>query len=366
MNISCKKEALSESISIVSKAVASRAVLNILEGIYIKAEENGKITLIGNDLEIGIESVIEGKVIEGGEIVLNAKMFFNIVRSMSDSEISIETRENGITTIKSGNSKFEIVGINASEFPFLPSVEAENSIRISKVKLKEMIEKTSFAAAQTDTRPVLCGCLLETLESGLRMVALDGFRMAIRDVETDVHGLNFSVIIPAKSLNELSRILNDDGDVNFCFSPRYAMFEFENNKMVIRLIEGEYLNYRGIISDDFETEIVCNVNEIIAAVNRASLIIVNEFNRSPIKFKVEDGVLRISCETTAGTVNENIETERGLNPVTIGFSNKYLLSALHACGGEEIIFKIKAANKPAVIVPTDGDSYLHLILPMQI
>ena len=153
MNISCKKEALSESISIVSKAVASRAVLNILEGIYIKAEENGKITLIGNDLEIGIESVIEGKVIEGGEIVLNAKMFFNIVRSMSDSEISIETRENGITTIKSGNSKFEIVGINASEFPFLPSVEAENSIRISKVKLKEMIEKTSFAAVKGEIIP---------------------------------------------------------------------------------------------------------------------------------------------------------------------------------------------------------------------
>lgn len=365
MNITCLKDALGDSINIVSKAVATRAVLNILEGIYIRAEESGKITLIGNDLEIGIESVIEGKVAEAGEIVLNAKMFFNIVKSMPGSEISIETRENGLTVIKSGNSKFEIIGTDASEFPFLPAVEAENSIRISKSNLKSMIENTSFAAAQTDTRPVLTGCLLETNDNGLRMVALDGFRMAIRDVETDNHGLDFSVIIPAKSLSELQRILSDEGDVTFCFSSRYVMFEFENNRMVIRLIEGEYMNYRGIISDDFETEIVCDVNELTRAVNRASLIILNDLNRSPIKFKVEDGSLKISCETTAGNVNETIETEKGLSPVTIGFSNKYLLSALHACDCEEIILKIKAGNKPAVIVPADDNKFLHLILPMQ-
>lgn len=367
MKFLCEQEVLNEAVGIVSRAVSSRSNLPVLEGIYIKATDDGKIKLTGNDMEIGIEASLEAEVIEAGEVVINAKMLCGIIRSLAPGKVSIESNEKFWTLIKSGGAKFEIAGISAEEFPDLPIVDAEYSISIPANILKDMIAKTGFAVAATDNNPILTGCLLEIRHSGLTMVALDGYRMAMCKTEMENDFEEKSMIIPEKSFAELARIIGDtDEEVLINATSHNAIFMFDNVKMVTRLIEGNYINYSNVIPKDFSIEFECETDRVMDSVQRVSLIILNDVVKSPVRFNVGDGNVNISCSTSAGNVDDNIPIDLMDKSLEIGFYNRYLLEAFRVIDTEKVRLKFNTPTSPLVVVPTEGDNFLYLILPLRL
>ena len=367
MKILCERDILNEAIAAVARAVSGRCSLSVLEGIYIGAEADGTVTLIGNDLEIGIEAKVQATVSEPGEVVLNAKMIGSIVRTLPADQVSIEVGEKNMALIKSGAAKFEIAGISAEEFPDLPLVESDYSIGIPAGLLKEVILKTIFAVAVTDNNPILTGCLLEIEKTGLTMVALDGYRMAVRRAPMENDYEEKKMIIPEKSLSELARILGDtEEEVRIDATSRHAIFMFDNFRMVTRLIEGNYINYHSVIPADYDIEIACAAHKLTESIQRASLIILNDVVKSPVKFLIEDGNINISCTTPAGSVDDNIPVNIKDAALEIGFYNRYLLEAFRVIDTEDVNLRFKASTSPLVIVPPDGDAYLYLILPLRL
>lgn len=367
MRILCNQGALNEAVAVVSRAVSGRSSLPVLEGVYIKASEDGKVRLTGNDMEIGIEAVIDAEVMQAGEIVINAKMLGGIIRSLASDTVSIETNEKNQTLIKSGGAKFEIAGIAADEFPDLPIVDPEYSISIPASILKDMINKTGFAVAVSDNNPILTGCLLEIRNSGLTMVALDGFRLAMCKTALENDFEEHSMIIPEKSLNELGRILGDTEDeVKITATSRNAIFMFDNFKMVTRLIEGNYINYESVIPKDAAIEFDCSADQLKDSIQRVSLIILNDVVKSPVRFNIEDGNINISCTTSAGSVDDNIPVDLTDAALEIGFYNRYLLEAFRVIDSDMVHIKLNTATGPMVITPTDGDDFLYLILPLRL
>lgn len=367
MRILCEQDLLDSAVSIVSRAVSSRSSLPVLEGICIKATEDGKIKLTGNDMEIGIESIIDAEVIQAGEIVINAKMLGSIIRSLAPgAKVSIETNEKNQILIKSGGAKFEIAGVSAEEFPDLPIVDPEYTISIPGGILKDMIAKTCFSVAATDNNPILTGCLLEIKKSGLSMVALDGYRMAIRKTKMENDFEEKSMIIPEKSLSELGRILSDEEEINITATSRNAIFMFGNCKLVTRLIEGNYINYDSVIPKDYSIEMSCPSAQLKESVQRVSLIILNDVVKSPVRFNIEDGNINISCSTSAGNVDDNIAVDAVDCALEIGFYNRYLLEAFRAVDTDKVRLKFNTSTSPLVITPEDGDDFLYLILPLRL
>lgn len=367
MKFLCEQEVLNEIVSVVSRAVSSRSNIPVLEGIYIRATEDGKVWFTGNDMEIGIESYADAEVITPGDVVLNAKMLSGIIRSLAPGKVSIEIGDKNRALIKSGGARFEIAGISGEEFPGLPNVDPEYSITLPAGVLKDMIAKTGFAVAVTDNNPILTGCLLEIKKDGLTMVALDGFRMAICKTAMENDFEEKSIIIPQKSLSELARIIGDtEEEIKINATSRNAIFMFDDYKMVTRLIEGTYMNYKSVIPPEFSIEFACATDRIMDSIQRVSLIILNDVVKSPVKFNIGDGNINISCSTSAGNVDDNIAVDVMDKALEIGFYNRYLLEALRAIDKDEVMLKFTEPNRPLVITPTDGDDFLYLILPLRL
>ena len=367
MKILCECDRLNEAISAVSRAVSGHSSLGVLEGICFRAEADGTLTLIGNDLEIGIEAKMQASVSQPGEVVLNAKLIGSIIRTLPADQVSIEVNEKNLALIRSGASRFEIAGLPASEFPDLPIVESEYSIGIPGNLLKEMISRTIFAVAVTDNNPILTGCLLEIEKTGLTMVALDGYRLALRRAAMENDFEEKRMVIPAKSLSELARILGDtEEEVRVNATNRHAIFMFSNYRLVTRLIEGNYINYRSVIPSDYEIEMLCPSHKMAESLQRVSLIILNDVVKSPVKFRIEDGNINISCATSAGSVDDNIPVNIKDAALEIGFYHRYLAEAFRVIDTEEVCLRFKAATSPLVILPPEGDAFLYLVLPLRL
>ncbi len=367
MKIVCNKNTLNEAVISVLKAVSSNSSLPVLEGIFMSATEDGQLTLISNDMSMGIEAKIEADVIKGGKTVLNAKILGSIVKNLPVDEVYIDLDEKGICTIKSGNSKFEISAMNPLDFPELPIVNPEYSIKISKKTLKEMITKTIFCASASDNRPILKGCLFDIEEDIVRMVATDGFRLAVRTYHLGDSYADRKFVVPAKALGEINKILKDDEeDVLVNCTSKNAVFIFENYRIVTRLLEGEYINYKSTIYDQGEIELECPLYELFDSVYRASLIITENANDAPVKFLIENDNINISCETIVGKVDDNISVKTGEGSLEIGFFNEFLLGVLRACDDETVKIKFKKNINPMLITPIEGDEYVYLLLPRRL
>jgi len=367
MKLRCTKESLIDAINIVSKAVSVRSTIAVIEGVHIKAMDGNQLRFTGNDFDIGIECVIDAQVETPGEIVVNAKMFGDIVRKLPEEAVDIELLDNSATRIKSGKSKFEIPGIAASEFPELPAFDSEYNINISKTNIKKMINNTIFSVGTNENKIVLTGCLMETLGESVRMVAVDGYRLAMRDEKLSKEYEPRSVIIPSKALSELNKILKDgDEEIEINYTQKHAVFLFDNCKMVTRLIEGEYINYRQIMPKDSTIEIKCDVRTLMDSIERVALVRTSDINESRIKLKIGDGNINITCQTSIGTVDDNIAAETGDSNLEIGFNHRFLLDAFSACEGEEVVIRMKDATSPCVVEPVDGEGFYYLILPVRL
>lgn len=366
MKFLCSQNILNDTLNIVSKAVASHSSMAVLEGILIKAMGN-KIEIVANDLEMGIESSFEADVKEEGQVVINAKMFMNIIKNLSSDVVSIEVGEKFLTTIKSGNTKFEIMGINPSEFPELPIINPDYSVAISKNMLRDMITRTVFAVYKKDDRPVLRGCLMEIDKNDIKMVALDGYRLAFRKYKLEEECEKKRFIIPEKALLELSKLLKDEDEkILINSTAKHAVFIDDNYKLVTRLIEGEYMNYEALIKSDFPYNIECPVDELMSSVYRASLIVINDIKKCPVKMHIGGDNINISCETSIGFVDDNISVSTGDGDLIMGFNSSFILEALRACDEDRVILKVKGNKEPLIIAPTEGEDFIYLVLPVKI
>lgn len=373
MKIICNKNILLSNINMVQKAVASNSTIKELEGILLEANNNLKLT--GNDLEIGIECNMDATVEEPGSIVLNAKIFGDIVKRLPEDTIYMEVNENNNTKIKCGNSEFNIIGLSSQDFTELPEVRKEGSFSISQEKLKSMIHQTIFAVSNNQNNAVLTGCYLETDNSFLNMVAVDGYRLALRkehikdgDKDKDNDNKDLDLIIPGKTLNELSKILNgdDEQDISMYVTDKHVLFEFDNCRMVSRLLEGDFLKYKQIIPLEHKLKVKVSVKDLIDSIERVSLIIVSDNQKYPVKLDITIDKININCATQTGTVNDSINAETLGDDIEIGFNHKYLLDALKACECNEVYLELTNNLSPCVIRPIKGGKFTYLVLPVRL
>lgn len=364
MKFICDKTNLLEAINTVQKAVSPKSTLPILEGILLECTEES-LVLTGNDLEIGIRYEIEASVSEPGGVVLNSRMFGDIVRKLPDAPVMVESDENNITTIKCVNVDFSISGLLASEFPKITEIEKKNVVKTENSKLKKMIKQTIFAVSVRENKPVLTGALFEIENSKFTMVASDGYRLAIRNETIDDNGVSVNAIVPGKTLNELLKIIkDDDNSVNIYFTDKHVLFEFDMFTVTSRLRDGEYIKYKSAIPGEYNIEINADVASFCDSIDRAALIINAESSKSPLKLDIKDDNITISCSSHMGKVSDIINVDSSGGELVIGFNHKYLWDALRNCESENVKMKFISERYPLVITPLEGEEFLYMILPI--
>ncbi|WP_283128481.1 DNA polymerase III subunit beta [Allofournierella massiliensis] len=364
MNIVCDKALLSSAIDGVSKAVTLRSSIPALEGILLKAE-GFQLTLTGYDLEMGITTTIEANVRQAGEIVLSAKLLGDMVRRLPSGEVSIYTNESGNATIKGGVAEFDILAMSASDYPDLPTPGADHTLTIKADMLRGMIEKTLYAVSQDDKKPAHTGELFAIEEDKLTVVALDGYRLAIveRPVQAEKH---IRIIIPAKTLTEVNKLLGDDeDDVRISANRRFVVFNSGNYTILSRLIEGEFLNYANVIPNGCKTRVVLETRDFIDTIERASLIITERL-KNPLRILFDaSGKVTVRCQTNLGKVVDEFSAQVEGDPVEIGFNNRYLLDALRNARCEKVVLELSGPLSPVKILPEEGEDFIYLVLPVR-
>ena len=335
MKIICSKADLLRGVNIVSKAVPTRTTMAILECILIDASAN-EIKLMANDMELGIETKIEGNIEERGVIALDAKIFSEIVRKLPDNDVTIETDATFKTVITCEKAKFNIIGKSGDDFSYIPYIEKNESIVISQFTLKEVIRQTIFSIADNDNNKLMSGELFEINDNQLKVVSLDGHRISIRNIELKDHYGAKKVVVPGKTLQEISKIIpgNIDDDVLIYITDNHIVFDFDTTKVVSRLIEGEYFKIDQMLSTDYETKVKINKKELLSCIDRSTLL-VKEGDKKPIIMNITDGNMELKINSFIGSMNEDIDITKDGKDVLIGFNPKFFIDALRVIDEEE-------------------------------
>lgn len=363
MKIICSKSNLLYGVNIVSKAVPSRTTMAILECILIDASAN-EIKLTANDMELGIETKIEGDIKERGIIALDAKIFSDIVRKLPDSDVVIETDASLKTTITCEKAKFNIIGKSGEDFSYLPYIERNQPLLLSQFTLKEVIRHTIFSIADNDSNKLMTGELFEIDENEMKVVSLDGHRISIRNIELKDSYEHHKVVVPGKTLQEVSKILPGDADqdVSIYFTENHVVFEFDNTTVVSRLIEGEYFHIEQMLSSDYETKVKINKRELLDCIDRATLL-VKEGEKKPIIMNVTDSNMELKINSFIGSMNEDIDIQKEGKDIMIGFNPKFFIDALRVIDDEEVVLYMVNPKAPCFIKDDDG-KFIYLILPV--
>lgn len=367
MKLNFKRSDLLNSVNIAMKAVSARTTMPILECILIDASERG-VFITANDMELGIETRVENcQVEEGGRAAIDAKLFSEIIRKISleeDSVITVTGNDTSLITIVCGNSTFRIQYKDPNQFPALPDIDKENYIALSQYTLKEIIRQTIFSISQNDSNKMMTGELFEVDGAKLKVVSLDGHRISIRTAELrDDYG-NMKVIIPGKTLNEVSKILSGDNDkeVIIYFSKNHVLFKFDNTLMVSRLIDGEYFKIEQMLSSDYETKTSVNKKEFLDSIER-STILVRENDKKPLIINISDESMSLKLNSILGSMDSEIPVSKQGKDIMIGFNPRFLLDALRVIDDEEVFLYMTNPKAPCFIKDDDG-KYVYLILPV--
>ena len=369
MQIVCYKDKLLKAINSVVRGVASKTTMPILEGILIQTNDN-EIKLTTYDLEIGIEYVMDCEVKEQGSTVVNAIMFSEIIRKLPDTEIYISVNDKNLLEIECEGSLYKLATMNPDEFPELPKIEVENSIEVEQNTLKNVIRKTIFAVSVEENRPIFTGCLFEIKDNKLNVVAVDGFRLALRSIFLNQQTNDFSAVIPGKTLNEVIKILSDSFEpVRIGVAKNQALFEMENCKLVTRILDGEFLNYNSVIPTNWETRIKVDKNNLQDSFERISLIsssTVEKEKKYPVKVNVDIGKIIISCTNQTGDAKEELFVSTEGKNLEVGFNPKYFLDSLKAIDDEEVYVEFGTSISPCLIKSTENKDYVYMILPIRL
>lgn len=366
MKIKCSKSNLVAALNIVSKAVSTKTTMPILECILIDVYADS-IKLTANDLEIGIETLLEGSVIEMGRIAIEAKIFSDIVKKLPDSEVYIESTSDYKTIIRCEKARFVIASKSGEDFTELPSIEKHKSISISQFTLKEVIRQTIFSISDNENNKLMTGELFEVKDGVLTVVSLDGHRISMRNIKLRCESIDVRVVVPGKTLNDLSKIISGGVDdmVNIYFTDRHILFEFENTIVVSRLLEGEYFKIVQMLSMDHRIKVNINNKEFLDCIDRASLLI-KESDKKPIVVSIkDDNNMYLKVDTLMGSMNEEIEIQKEGEEIIIGFNPRFIMDVLKVIDDDCITLYMRDSKSPCII-KDEEKNYIYVVLPVNI
>ena len=365
LKIICSKASLQKSINISLRAVPSKTTMNILECVLVDASSN-KIRFITNDMELGIETIVEGNIVEKGIVALDAKLFSEIIRKLPDDDVSISVDDRYTTQITCGKANFTIPGRSGEDFVYLPILEKDDVLTISQFALREMIRQTIFSIAVNESNRLMTGELFEIKDNILRLVSLDGHRISIRRMPLKRDYKDHKVILPGKTLNEIMKILVGDVDesVNIYFTENHILFETEDTMIVSRLIDGDYFRIDQMISNDYETHIRVNRRVFLECMDRSTLF-AREGEKRPIILSTLENQLLLHIDSSLGSMNEEFDIEKEGKDITIGFNPRFLMDALKVIDEDEVDIYLVNSKSPCFIRDFE-EKYVYLILPINI
>ena len=363
MKLVCEKTALIDAVVKVMGAVGG-SNLSALEGILFSAS-SGYLTITGYNLEMGITTAIKANIEQGGEVVLNARYFSDIIKKSPADTVEIDIDEKLVCTIKSGKTKFSIIGIPAEEFPELPAVADGTVIEVPGDLLGQMIRKTKFAIAKSNEYPIYTGMLFEFEEGKINTVALDGCKVALA-TENISCTETVKFVIPDKSINEIMKLADSvEENIRISVGDRHVIFEIGHFLFISRLISGDFMNYRDVMKRVNTTFAEISVNEFYSMVDRVSLLI-NDRAKTYIKCIFADNTVRLSCNSAIGSADDSIEAKIDGERVEIGFNSQFLIDAFRSINCDRVVVELKDQNSPIKIRPIEGDDFSYLILPTRL
>lgn len=363
MHIICDKSKLIEGMNIVMKAIPGKTTMMILECVVIEVKDN-QIKLIANDLQLGIETLIDGEIKQEGSVAVGAKVFFEIIRKLPSDNVSITVDEDYHMNISCGKAKFNIMAKATDEFPYLPNIVKDKNVNISQFTLKDIIRQTVFSISDNENAKVMTGELFEIHDSELKVVSLDGHRISIRKVKLNRSYDDVSVIIPGKTLLEISKIINGgmDDEVSIFFTDKHVLFEFEDTIVLSRLIEGEYYKIDKMLSTDYETKVTVNKREMLECIDRSTLLL-KESDKKPVIIDVQDDYMKFAMNSAIGSMDEDIDASKEGKDILIGFNPRFLMDALRVIDEDEITMYMINPKAPCFIRDQE-ETYIYLILPV--
>lgn len=363
MHIICDKSKLIEGMNIVMKAIPGKTTMMILECVVIEVKDN-QIKLIANDLQLGIETLIDGEIKQEGSVAVGAKVFFEIIRKLPSDNVSITVDEDYHMNISCGKAKFNIMAKATDEFPYLPNIVKDKNVNISQFTLKDIIRQTVFSISDNENAKVMTGELFEIHDSELKVVSLDGHRISIRKVKLNRSYDDVSVIIPGKTLIEISKIINGGMDdvVSIFFTDKHVLFEFEDTIVLSRLIEGEYYKIDKMLSTDYETKVTVNKREMLECIDRSTLLL-KESDKKPVIIDVQDDYMKFAMNSAIGSMDEDIDASKEGKDILIGFNPRFLMDALRVIDEDEITMYMINPKAPCFIRDQE-ETYIYLILPV--
>lgn len=366
MKFTCEKAVLVSAISVASRTVAQKSAIAALEGIHIHA--GARLRLSGYNLETGITVAAPADILEEGACVMPARLFFEIVRKLPDETVSVSVDENYQVSIRCGISSFTITAMDAENYPELPDVEYDNAVEIPQRALKDLISGTIFSVSENQARPIHTGCLFEVEEASVTMVAVDGYRLALRRFlpETPT-GRTLKFVAPGAALKEVEKILSDtDEPAKFTLGSKHILFEVGDATLVCRLLEGEFLDWRRVVPTDNPIQLTANVSQLTACIERVGLI-VSEKVKSPVRCTFSENSGDFRTVTTIGAAHDVCPLAGDGKDLEIGFNCRYLLDALRAVPDEETVLELSNGLSPIVMTPTDGGKrYAYMVLPVRL
>lgn len=365
LNFSCDRTILVNALLNVQRAVSPKSNLPVLEGVYIKAQNNN-IELCGYNMDLAIKTTIPANIESQGEIVVGAKLLTEIVKKLPSEKVSIKGCNNLSFHIESGLSEFDLTGIDPKDFPEIPKIDSSQTIEIQSHIAKSMIRQTIFAVADTDSKPVHTGTLFDIKDSEITLVSVDGYRMALRK-EKIKENIEMKFVVPGKTLGEVLKLLPEGEKevLKISTGPNHIMFNAGKYSIISRLLEGEFLDYKSSIPNSFKTKVAVNTRIMSESIERVSLLIMDRL-KSPVKCNFSEGQVRLQCSTSIGKANDEITVSLQGEDVEIGFNNKYMIEALRNSETDEAIIELNGALSPIKIIPKDSESFLFLVLPVRL
>jgi len=367
MKIICDTSLVSEACQNIQRAASGKAAVPALEGILIKTtRDGGGVELSGYDLEMGINTRIDARIEKSGGIILNAKTLCEILRHISGPEVLIESDEKNVCAIKGGDSEYSLIGMRADEFPDMPVVMGGIPVVLAQGLMRDMIRQTVFAVSADESKAIYRGIKFEISDGRLMLVALDGYRLAIRKEEIEYKRDTLSFIVPAKTLSEIAKFMNDDnGFVSVSLGKSHIVFNVNGYNIVSRLLEGDFMNYRAALPENYSLLVKVNTRELIESVERVSLVISEKF-RSPLRCIFDGDIIKFSCVTGIGAANDRLPAEIEGERHELGFNNRFLLDALRSCDADIVHIKISGTVSPVIITPPEGEAFIYIIMPTRL
>ncbi len=366
MNFTCNTKELSAACSNVMRAVSTKVTIPTIEGILIECGSD-TLSLTGYDFEFGINTTLEARVAQPGAIVINAKILGDIIRKLPDGNVTFDINGTAVSII-SGAAQYNIMGIDAEDYPELPSVSGGYPIFLNQSILQSMISQTIFAVADNEaSKPVHTGLKFEMSLNQLRLVGVDGFRLAIRTETVKYDGEDISFIVPKKTIRELTKLINSesDKDISVSVGKRHIVFDVENYSIISRLLDGDFLDYNAAIPKSSTTTVLINTSDAIDCIERTLPVIEND-KKNPIRCLFDNDEMRVSTVSSIGRVVDYTHANVSGDRVEIGFNSKFMLDALNAADTDQVKIELNSSISPAKVMPINDDGFLFLVLPMRL